>query len=229
MTQQSIQPMVLMITIVNRGRGDKMIQKFIKEGITFNLLSLAKGTASSVILDYLGIGETLKEVLFSTMQFDMSKIALQKMREETSLNQPGEGIAFTIPINSVCGHSTAKHLVGHSPDNGGTKMEVKFHNDLIIAIVERGYCDEVMDAAKSAKAVGGTILKARGTGFTEAEKFFGITIQPEKEMVLILTSSEYRQGIMEAISRKPGLQEKARTIMFSLPVNDVAGLPVTNN
>jgi hypothetical protein len=121
MTQQPIQPMVLMITIVNRRHGDKMIQKFTNEGVTFNLLSLGKGTASSVILDYLGIGETLKEVLFSTMTIDKSKFILQKMREETSLNQPGEGIAFTIPINSVCGHSTAKLLVGLSPDNGGTK------------------------------------------------------------------------------------------------------------
>lgn len=227
MTQFPMQPLVLLITIVNRGSGDKLISNFAKEGVTFNLLSLGMGTASSKILDYLGIGETQKEILFSTLSLEHSKKILNLMSEKTNIKQPGIGIAFTIPINSVCGNSAIKQLIGVSQVHGGKQMDLKFNNDLIIAIVERGFSDEVMEAAKTAKATGGTILKGRGTGFKEAEKFFGITIQPEKEVVLILTSSDYRPGIMEAISRKPGLQAKARTIMFSLPVNDVAGLPVT--
>lgn len=222
----TLKPLVLMITIVNRGYGDKIIDTFSKEGVTFNLLSLGKGTASSTILDYLGIGETLKEVLFSTMPMEHSKRVMTKIIDITNLAKPGEGICFTIPINSVCGTSTAKHLIGDAPMDGGTHMDCKFDHDLILAIVERGHSDEVMDAAKSARASGGTVLKGRGTGFKEAEKFFGITIQPEKEIVLILTPSELRPGIMEAISTKAGLQSRARTIMFSLPVNDIAGLPL---
>ena len=222
----TFKPLVLMITIVNRGYGDKIIDTFRNEGVTFNLLSLGKGTASSTILDYLGIGETLKEVLFSTMPLEHSKGVMKKIMEETNLSKPGEGICFTIQINSVCGTTTAKLLAGNAPMDGGTHMDCKFNHDLILAIVERGHSDEVMDAAKSAKATGGTVLKGRGTGFKEAEKFFGITIQPEKEIVLILTPTELRQGIMEAISTKAGLQSRARTIMFSLPVNDIAGIPV---
>lgn len=226
MAQTPISPLVFMITIVNRGYGEKFAKVFAAEGITCNFLSLAKGTASSKILDYLGIGETLKEVLFSTMTLEHSKVLLEKISKETDINKPGEGIAFTIPISSVCGMASAKYLQGNNPIYGGEHMECKFDNDLIVAIVERGHSDEVMDAAKSAKAAGGTVLKARGTGFKEAEKFFGITIQPEKEIVLILTTGEYRPKIMEAISTKAGLQSRARTIMFSLPVNDIAGLPV---
>ena len=71
--------------------------------------------------------------------------------------------------------------------------------ELVITIVNRGFADEVMDAAKAAGATGGTVLYGRGTGIHEAEKFFGITIQPEKEVVLILTPLKTRNAIMKAI------------------------------
>ena len=61
--------------------------------------------------------------------------------------------------------------------------------ELIITIINRGFSEDVVDAAKSAGAQGGTVLHARGTGVHEAEKFFGISIQPEKEMVLTLVPS----------------------------------------
>ena len=64
-------------------------------------------------------------------------------------------------------------------------------HDLILTIVERGYADDVMDAAKAAGARGGTILHARGTGSKEAEKFFGIIVQPEKELILQAFGEDY--------------------------------------
>ena len=103
-------------------------------------------------------------------------------------------------------------------------MDRKFQHELIVAVANRGFAEEVMDAAKSAKAVGGTVVHARGTGIKEAEKFFGITIQPEKELILIVAPSKHRQGIMEAIATKAGLKTEAKSIVFSLPVTGVAGL-----
>ena len=100
-------------------------------------------------------------------------------------------------------------------------------HDLILTIVERGYADDVMDAAKAAGARGGTILHARGTGSTEAEKFFGIIVQPEKELVMILVEHEMKNTIMTAICEKHGITSAGKGICFSLPVESVVGLHVS--
>ena len=96
--------------------------------------------------------------------------------------------------------------------------------DLIVAIVNRGFSDLVMDAARAAGASGGTILHGRGTGVHEAEQFVGIAIQPEKEIVLILTRSDERRKIMAAIAEGAGLNTQGKGLTFSLPVDDILGL-----
>ena len=96
--------------------------------------------------------------------------------------------------------------------------------DLIVAIVNRGFSDLVMDAARAAGASGGTILHGRGTGVHEAEQFFGIAIQPEKEIVLILTRSDERRKIMAAIAEGAGLNTQGKGLTFSLPVDEDAGI-----
>lgn len=95
--------------------------------------------------------------------------------------------------------------------------------ELVITIVNRGFADEVMDAAREAGATGGTVLYARGTGTHEAEKFFGITIQPEKEVVLVLANREQRNPIMKSICKDVGLNSAGHGISFSLPVDEVVG------
>lgn len=96
--------------------------------------------------------------------------------------------------------------------------------DLIYAIVNRGFADEVMAAAKSAGAFGGTVVNARGTGTNELQQFFGTVIQPEKEIVMILTEREKRNGIMEAICRDAGLSKPGKGVCFSMPVDSVSGI-----
>ena len=96
--------------------------------------------------------------------------------------------------------------------------------DLIVTIVNRGFADEVMNAARAAGAHGGTILWARGSGVHETEKFFGISIQPEKELVLILVRHGEKKEIMQAIGREAGLTKEGKGMSFSLPVDDVVGI-----
>ena len=96
--------------------------------------------------------------------------------------------------------------------------------DLIITIVTRGFADSVMDAAKAAGAFGGTVLYGRGTGIHEAEKFFGIIVQPEKELVLILAENGKKNDIMTAICKGAGLHKEGKGICFSLPVETVMGI-----
>ena len=95
---------------------------------------------------------------------------------------------------------------------------------LIVTILNRGFADKAMDAAKRAGAHGGTVLHARGSGIHEAEKFFGLQIQPEKEVVLILVQVEAKDEIIRAIVQEAGLNKEGRGLTFALPVDDVAGI-----
>ena len=91
-------------------------------------------------------------------------------------------------------------------------------------ILNEGHTDEVMDAARSAGATGGTVIAAKGTGIRQAQKFMGLTLANEKEIILIVAGTADKANIMQAIMEKAGLQTKAGAICFSLPVTEIAGL-----
>lgn len=92
---------------------------------------------------------------------------------------------------------------------------------LILAVSEPGYTEQIMEAARDAGATGGTVLHARGVGHGAAEHFLSLTIQPEKEIISILTPSEKRIPIMRAINEKFGLRSDAKAMILSLPVEDL--------
>lgn len=95
--------------------------------------------------------------------------------------------------------------------------------ELLVAIANQGYIDTVMDAARAAKAGGGTVIHAKGTGMELAKKYLGVSLVEEKEVILIVTKSREKNQIMKAIMEQAGLDSKERTIVFSLPVTSVAG------
>ena len=97
--------------------------------------------------------------------------------------------------------------------------------EMIVAVCNQGYNENVMDAARAAGAAGGTVLHARGTANKEAETFFKITIQPEKEVVMILVPAAVKDAVLHALYQKVGLQTPGQGIAFSMPVDGVVGLP----
>ena len=106
---------------------------------------------------------------------------------------------------------------------------MEFQHEVIFCIVNAGFSDAVMDAAKEFGARGGTVIRARGTANQEAEKKFGITVQPEKEAVMILVKSEIKDDILHALYKAVGLKTPGQGIAFSLPVDATVGLMETNN
>ena len=96
--------------------------------------------------------------------------------------------------------------------------------ELLLAITNQGSTDTVMDAAREAQAAGGTVIHAKGTGVERAEKFLGVSIAAEKEIVFIVVRTERKNAIMKAIMDKAGIDSEAQTIVFSLPVTATAGM-----
>ena len=99
-----------------------------------------------------------------------------------------------------------------------------YKHEVIICIVNSGFSEAVMDAARELGARGGTVIRGRGTANAEAEKLYGIAIQPEKEIVMILVDSSIKNDILHALYKAVGLKTPGQGIAFSRPVEDVVGL-----
>lgn len=215
----------LMTTIVDRKAVKKYLDLYRENGLHVMYLTLGYGTVSSEILDYFGLDSKEKAVAFSVMQdssWENIKIQLQK---KLKIDAPGEGIAFTIPLSSIGGQKTLQFLLESEDYKKEEESTLKnTTHDLIIVIAEQGYTNIIMDAARAAGAYGGTVVHAKGTGMEAAEKFMGVSLAAEKEMVFIVTKTELKNAIMQAIMKNAGLNSKAKSIVFSLPVTDTAGL-----
>ncbi len=106
---------------------------------------------------------------------------------------------------------------------------MEYNHEAIFCIVNSGYSELVMDAAKKLGARGGTVINARGTASKEAEKFFNITIQPEKEIVMILVPKTIKDDVLRALYQEAGLDTPGQGIAFALPVDSAVGLSSGEN
>ena len=96
--------------------------------------------------------------------------------------------------------------------------------EMILCIVNAGFSELVMDAAKEEGARGGTVIHARGTANKEAEQFFHIAIQPDKEIVMILVPADIKDDVLHAVYKSAGLKSEGQGIAFSMPVDNVVGI-----
>lgn len=215
----------LMTTIVDRNQIRKYLHLYEEEGLQIMLVTLGDGTASGDVLDYLGLEATEKAVIFSVLtdeNFYKTKKSLQK---KLQIDAPGGGIAFIVPFSSIGGKKALQFFtVGQDFQKEEESALKDTTYELVIVIANQGYIEMVMDAARGAGAYGGTVIHAKGTGMEQAEKFMGVSLAAEKEMIFIVAKKEQKNDIMKAVMEQAGLDTKAKSIVFSLPVTDTAGL-----
>lgn len=209
----------LIITITDRVRSGEFAAWFQEQGIPLVLTALGHGTATTEILDCLGLEDMEKAVLFCVT--GRSPRLVRKAARELWLDVPGRGILMAVPVSSIGGSAAKEYLLQQEAEDA---MEKELTHELIVVITNQGYTDKVMDAARAAGATGGTAVHAKGTGTELAKKFFGVSIAAEKELVFILTRAETRKAIMKAVMSNAGMQTEAQSLVFSLPVSDLAGL-----
>lgn len=221
----------LIIAIVDRGRGKKVVDVFTKHHSHWHCICLGQGTASSEIMDYLGLGETEKDIVFSLAPKAGIPELFHSINTEMQLKKPGKGIVFTIPLSGIS--VEAFHaLVQDSQDIlmkdvnkvEESKPEEAVKHDLILAVINQGHKEDVMTVAREAGATGGTVIHARNVGMEGMGKFLGIAIEPEKDILLIVAKREDKTKIMKAINHAAGSATECQGFIFSLPVNNLAGL-----
>ena len=217
-----------LLTITRREDGDAFIDFLQQKNISAIFSLLCNGTAGQKMLDILGIEKTEKMMTCTMLPCEKAKAVMQEMISVFGINMPGTGICLRIPTSSIGGVSSMRYLLEKQDIIIGEvdNMEDKttFLYDLIVAFAERGTSELVMEAAHSAGARGGTVLHAKAVGTDFSAKFFGVSISAEKEMILIATQRKTKDVIMKAIMEKAGIHSDARTLLFSLPVEDVVGL-----
>lgn len=210
----------LVLTITDRGRGEAFSAWFQEQGIPLVLTTLGRGTATTEILDCLGLEDTEKAVLLCITGH--TNRLVRSAARDLWLDVPGRGILMAVPLSSIGGAATKDYLL--QQEEAEETMEKEMTHELIVVITNQGYTDKVMDAARGAGATGGTVVHAKGTGTELAKKFFGVSIAAEKELILILARTETRKPIMKAIMQEAGMKTEAQSLVFSLPVSDLAGL-----
>ena len=210
------------IAVTDRDRGAKMAALFHESGLTMTMTKLARGTAPAEQLSVLGLGETEKSIVSGVAGPQQLKAIFLAARRQLMIDIPGNGIMMAVPLKSVAGGRTLQYLTDN-PMTGG-RPDMHFSHELIIVILNEGYADDVMDAARSAGATGGTVLHAKGTGASRDRSFFGVNIADEKDMIYIVAYSDEKAAVMKAISEQTGPGTKAGAICFSLPISAVAGL-----
>ena len=214
-----------MTTITDRSKAKKFIELYRRHGVDVTFSTLGDGTAVSETLDSLGLEQAEKGIVFSVVTRTTWKKIKASLEKEIKIDVPGTGIAFLIPLSSIGGKKPLFFLTEHQNFEKGEESTLKDTKyELLIVIANQGYTDLIMDAARAEDAAGGTVIHAKGTGMARAEKFLGVSLVNEIEIVLIVVKTEMKNRIMKAIMDKAGLDSKAHSIVFSLPVTSTAGM-----
>ena len=215
----------LMVTITDRNIAKKFNTFYSEKGLEVSFATLGHGTAASEILDYFGLESNEKAVIFHVVTDGTWEPLKRALRTQMHIENPGMGIAFTIPLSSIGGKKALNYLTANQTyvkEEETSLTDTKY--ELLVVVANQGYTELVMDAARKARASGGTVIHAKGTGSHAAEKFLGVTLVPEREMVFIVVRSDRKNDIMRSIMDEAGIDSKAGSIVFSLPVTDTAGM-----
>lgn len=212
-----------LIVITKRKFAQAYLDFFAEKGVERVFARQCLGSANDKILEYMSL-ERSEKVMFSAFVPKDEAARLKKdMLSELFLGENGNGIALTVPVDGIGGITALRYLNGDKELTEENDMQ-ECNYCLIVSIVNQGFADAVMDAARKGGARGGTILKAKGTGADYARKFFGVSITEEKEIVYVVARKEDRDGIMRAVMDDAGTTSEARGAVFSLPVDSVAGV-----
>lgn len=213
----------LVMTIVARARHEAMEDVIHSMKLPLALTLYAKGTATMEHLSLHGLAPTEYALILTVADEEQTRRLIRQTKLRMFIDIPGNGIMMSVPLKSVGGGKTMAYLTDNKTVTGAMPDMNNTH-ELIVVILNEGCSDMVMAAARPAGATGGTVLNGKGTGARESEKFLGISLASEKDVVLIVAEKARKAAIMKAIMKNAGPGTEAAAICFSLPVTNVEGL-----
>lgn len=206
----------LIISIVPHDKGEKLTKAAVDAGCGGGSVMMGRALAKSNFGAILGTGETTKDLIFMVVESTKKSAIMNAIYESTQNEKTNFGEIFTLDVDSL--------LKAGANSEGEEKMSENENKetsrDMITVIVNKGYADDVMFAARKAGATGGTVINARGTAREDDAKFFGVHIVPEKDMLVIVVEHDKKEAVLSAIKEVKCLKEPGMGIAFSSPVTD---------
>lgn len=215
----------LMMTVTGRQRMPDFIRLYKDKGLDAHFISLGHGTAQQRYMRLLALNETEKMVCLTVLTGRKWLEVKKAMSVRLRIEAPGVGVAYIVPLSSIGGKRELMFLTDGQGFEKGAEATLKgTEQELLVVIGNQGYNEQIMDAARAVGARGGTVIHARGTGQEKAERFLGISLASEKDVVLIVVPIEKKVETMQRIIHDAGPETAAGAIVFSLPVTDTAGM-----
>lgn len=209
----------LLIGIVPHNSGELIADAAKSAGAGGGTIAMGRGTASNGVLQLLGLGDTSKDIVYIIIKNSI-KQAVYDAIIKASEKKAHFGVMFTL---DTPGFIRAGHLAESDvseKSEGEETMKAENNYQMINVIVNKGYAEDAMAAARKAGAGGGTIIGARGTAKEDDAAFFGMKIVPEKEMLMILVPTDKKAAIVDAITTLPCFAEAGSGIIFCNEAQD---------
>ena len=212
---QSFKPGKLLISILGRNRAEQYVAATKAAGARGGTIAYGRSVGENPIMRVLSLADVQQEIVFTLMGDEQQAVLEAALAAARAQPKKLGGMALLLDVPAMSVRVKPDGAVQNS-QQGEHVMESGFQ--LITVIVNNGYADDVMAAARKAGAAGGTILNARGTGTKEDVKFFAITLVPEKEILLIVTSADKAAPIVAAINTVPHLCEPGGGVVYTMNV-----------
>ena len=217
----------LLVSIVPHESGELISNAARSAGAGGGTITMGRGTASNGVLQLLGLGDTSKDIVYIIIKDDLKAVVYEAILN-ASEKKAHFGVMFTLEVPDFirAGHLTQPDDISKKDEKENTGLKgvetMKAENtyQMINVIVNKGYAEDAMAAARKAGAGGGTIIGARGTAKENDAAFFGMKIVPEKEMLMILVPADKKDAIVQAITSLPCFSEAGSGIIFCSEAQD---------
>lgn len=209
---------VLLFAVLNAGLATSFCKAATKIMDTGHSIFLGKGTAHDKWLHWMGIDEVKKELAIMVVPKDKEKAFYEMAAEKFRLREKNTGIMVSIDVLNSVGAST------NECSSTGRDKEASMAYKAIFTVVEKGRAEEIMNVAEKAGARGGTIIHARGTGVHEHEMLFNVQVEPEKDILMIISPTGHARRIVEAIREESRIDEPGNGMMFVLNCSNAMGI-----
>lgn len=219
----SYRPAKMLVCLVGRHRGETLVSIAKAAGARGGTIGLGRTVGDNPLLRALSMADVQQDILLLLLGPEKDAVVAALMQAARENPKKLGGTAIVLDVSGMMVRNAPaddSQQSQNAPANGDGRERMESGYELITVITNSGYADDVMAAARKAGATGGTITTARGTGTAEDVKFFGITLVPEKEMLVIVAARDKVQAIIAAISGVPKLCEPGGGIVYTQNVEE---------
>ena len=220
----------LLVAVINKKDEERYNEIVNETTVAASFSGIGHGTARSSYMSYFGFDDIEKRVVYSLFPESAERSLLTAIGRGLRLYLTGQGIAFTLPLSGISSLVAGARINGQEKNErtdsrtSASEKEKKTMHELVIAVVNKDQTDLAVDAARDAGATGATVFHTRSENNAKFEQLIGTSLSQETDSIFILTTSEYKSRIMEAIRDSAGLKTDGGAVIFSLPVDSIVGI-----